>query len=77
MLLANKIKLDKEKRLQMISSIQSFFKNERDEILGELAASMILDFFIEKLASEFYNQGISDSYVYISDRVEDLLGLQK
>lgn len=72
-----KIKLSKENRQYMISEIKTFFLNERDEDLGDLAAELILDFFTEKLAPEFYNQGVYDSYKYINDRVEDLLGIQK
>lgn len=73
----NQVKLDKEKRQDMISAIKNYFNEERDEELGDLAASLILDFFIEKLASEFYNQGVYDSYQYMLDRIEDLLVLQK
>ncbi|MCG9966670.1 DUF2164 domain-containing protein [Pelotomaculum terephthalicicum JT] len=51
----------------MISAIQTYFLNEREDKLGDLAASLILDFFIEKLAPEFYNQGVYDSYIYMSD----------
>ena len=71
------IKLDKEKRQYMISEIQTYFLKERDEDLGDLASGLILDFFLEKLAPEFYNQGVYDSYNYINDRIEDLLGIQK
>lgn len=73
----NKIKLSKEKRQDMISAIQTYFLNERNDKLGDLASSLLLDFFIEKLAPEFYNQGIYDSYKYMTDRIEDLLGIQK
>jgi len=73
----SKIKLSKEKRDAMISIIKSYFMTERDEDLGDLSAALILDFFTEKLAPEFYNQGVYDSYRYMSDRVEDLLGIQK
>lgn len=48
-----KIKIDKEKRNEMISSIKSFFLDERDEDLGDLASSIILDFIIDELAPEF------------------------
>jgi len=72
-----KIKLSQEKRQYMISSIKTYFMEERDENLGDLAAGIILDFFIDKLAPEFYNQGVYDSYKYMSDRIEDLLGIQK
>lgn len=73
----NKFKLSKEKRAEMITSIKNYFQNEREEDLGDLASGMILDFFMEELADEFYNQGVWDSHVYMTDRVEDLLGIQK
>ncbi|WP_027624648.1 DUF2164 domain-containing protein [Clostridium lundense] len=73
----NKIKLTKEKRAEMISSIKNYFYNEREEEIGELASSLILDFIIEQLAPEFYNQGVYDSYTYMSDRIEDVLSIQK
>ena len=73
----NKIKLTSEKREYMISAIKNYFSNERDEDLGDLASGMILDFFIDELSTEFYNQGVYDSYVYMNDRCEDLLSIQK
>lgn len=72
-----KIELSKEKQEHMISLIKDYFRKERDEELGDLAAMLILDFFIEKLAPEFYNQGVYDSYKYFSEKVEDLLEIQK
>lgn len=75
--MSKKFELSKEKQEQMISLIKDYFKEERDEELGDLAAMLILDFFIEKLAPEFYNQGVYDSYKYFSEKVEDLLEIQK
>ncbi|WP_017413794.1 DUF2164 domain-containing protein [Clostridium tunisiense] len=74
---SNKIKLSKEKRDAMISQVKEYFYNEREEELGDLAAGLIVDFITEKFAPEFYNQGVFDSYVYMNDRVEDLLGIQR
>lgn len=73
----NKIKLHKDKRDEMISEIKEYFLSERDEELGNLASSLVLDFIIDKLAGEFYNQGVYDSYKYMEDRIEDLLSIQK
>lgn len=73
----DKIKISTEKRKALISAIKTYFQQERDEELGDLSASLILDFFTEKLAPEFYNQGIYDSYIYMNDKLEDLLSLQK
>lgn len=72
-----KIELSKEKQEYMISLIKGYFKKEREEDLGDLAAMLILDFIVEKLAPEFYNQGIYDSYKYFTERIEDLLAFQK
>ena len=73
----NKIKLTNEKREEMISAIKTYFFNEREEEIGDLAASLILNFIIEELAPEFYNQGVYDSYKYMNDRIDDLLSIQK
>lgn len=71
------IKLSKEKREDMISSIKEYFLNEREEEIGDLSASLLLDFITEKLAPEFYNIGVADSYRYMNERCEDLLSIQK
>lgn len=73
----NKIKVTKEKREDMISSIKTYFFEERGEEIGDLAAGLILNFIIEELAQEFYNQGVYDSYKYMNDRIDDLLSIQK
>jgi len=73
----NTIKINKEKREQMINEIKAYFSKERDEDLGDLGATLVLDFIIEKLAPEFYNQEVFYAYQYINDRMEDVLGLQK
>ena len=73
----NKIKLSKEKREEMIKSIKNYYFEEKDEEIGDLAATLFLDFIINELASEFYNQGVYDAYGFMNDKIEDLLGLQK
>ena len=73
----SKFKISKEKRNEMVLCIKTYFYEERNEELGDLGGSIILDFIIEELAPEFYNQGVFDSYMYLNDRVEDVLGIQK
>lgn len=71
------MKISKEKRESMILFIKTYFSQERDEDLGDLSAALILDFIIEKIAPEFYNQGVYDTYEYMNDRLDDILALQK
>ncbi|WP_353892945.1 DUF2164 domain-containing protein [Proteinivorax hydrogeniformans] len=75
--MSSKIKLENEIKKNMIEEIKYYFQKERDEELGDLAAGLILDFFIEKIGPEIYNQGVYDSYQLMTDRVEDLLAIQK
>ena len=70
-----KIVLNKEKKEGMIAAIKTYYFSERDEEMGDLGAALILNFITEKLAPEFYNQGVYDAYKYINDKSEDLLAL--
>jgi uncharacterized protein (DUF2164 family) len=71
------VKVTKERRAELVSEIKIFFSKERDEEIGDLAAGRILDFILEKIAPEMYNQGVDDSYQYIKDAAEDLLSIRK
>nr|WP_312577571.1 DUF2164 domain-containing protein [Sedimentibacter sp.] len=73
----DKFKLSKEKKEYMTTAIKKYFLDEREEEIGDLASGLFLDFIIEELAVEFYNQGVADSYNYMSERCEDLLSIQK
>ncbi len=61
----------------MIEDIQVFFREERDEDIGDLAAMLVLDFFTENMAIEAYNQGVRDTLRYMSERVEDAYSLER
>ena len=73
----NKFVLSNEKKKELIPLIQAYFQEEHGEELGQLAAGFLLDFLSEKIGPEFYNLGISDSYKYMHNSVEDLLSLLK
>ena len=71
------IELTKERRATILSGIKNFFETEREETIGDLASGLLLNFIIEKLAPEFYNQGVYDSYKYMTESAEDLLSILK
>ena len=72
----DKIKLIREQRTDMVSSVKKYFKQERGEEIGDLGAGLLLDFVIDRLAPEFYNQGVNDSSKYMNDRLEDMMSIQ-
>ena len=70
-----RIKLSKEEEKIALEEIIHFFDKERDEEIGNLAAAMLLEFFVEKIGPTVYNQAIADAQKYIASKAEDLYGL--
>lgn len=67
-----KITLDDVRKKQLVEEIQSYFRNEHDENIGDLKAEMFLEFFIENLGPKIYNQALSDASSFIQDKLVDL-----
>lgn len=65
-------RLSKEKRKALLEEIITFFKQERDESLGIIAAEVILDFFLENMGEDIYNKGVFDSKEVLKRRFDDL-----
>ncbi|GIN88059.1 hypothetical protein J6TS2_44450 [Heyndrickxia sporothermodurans] len=74
-------KLSKELKDLIISDIQEFFLQERDEEITEFAAERIFDFFKESLAPHFYNAAIKDAKVVVEQQLmsmeEEILTLER
>ena len=71
-----RVKLSDGRKELMRSKIVEHFSRERDEDLGQLASQLILDFIIDELGADFYNQGVEDAHAYVLDKLEDLYALQ-
>ncbi|MEK6986370.1 MAG: DUF2164 domain-containing protein [Candidatus Thermoplasmatota archaeon] len=50
-----------ERRSDAVARIQEHFRAERGEALGELGATLLLDFVERELGPAFYNQGVRDA----------------
>lgn len=69
------IKLSDARKKVMVEEVQSYFRNEHDESIGDLKAEMIVEFFIEKLGPKIYNQAIDDANAFIQEKLIDLEGI--
>jgi len=74
--LKKRLQLPAAVRRQLVSDMQSYFLEERDEEIGDLAASLLLDFMIARLGPVIYNRGIADCAAWLQDSVDDLYSLQ-
>jgi uncharacterized protein (DUF2164 family) len=68
------IELSKHVRDEAIASIQRYFERNLPEPIGELGASLLLNYFVEEIGPAIYNQAVSDSQVRMQQRVMDLEG---
>lgn len=66
------IKLAKDVEQKLVGSIQRYMRENFDEEIGELKASMFLRFCLEEIAPSVYNQAISDARAFMQERVADL-----
>ncbi len=64
--------LSDETRRRCIQETIDFFETERDEEIGIIAAGSILDHFLESVALEIYNSGVTDSTRLLKARFENL-----
>ena len=69
------IKLSEDRLKIITGEVQSYFRNEHEEIIGELKAEMLIEFFIQKLGPKIYNQAIDDANAFIHDKLIDLDGI--
>ena len=69
-----RINLADERREGLISAIQAHFRDQHDDDIGDLKASLLLDFFIKRLGPAVYNQAINDAHAFIQDKLVDLEG---
>ncbi|WP_347548362.1 DUF2164 domain-containing protein [Pseudalkalibacillus hwajinpoensis] len=53
--------LSNEKKKDLVQRIQSYFYEERDEEIGELAAENFLHFVMSEIGPTLYNSGITDA----------------
>ena len=66
------IELTKEARQQLITSIERYYLEERDEKIGNIAAAALLGFFLQELGPVVYNQAIADVQERLQLRVSEL-----
>ncbi len=68
------IELPKQVRADAIASIQHYFQENMPEPVGELAAGLLLNFFVEEIGPVIYNHAISQAQARMQQRVSDLNG---
>ena len=66
------IELEKETRDALVASIKRYFNENLDDEIGDLKASLFLDYCLEEIGPSIYNQAISDAETLMTRKVADL-----
>jgi uncharacterized protein (DUF2164 family) len=66
------IELSKQARADAIASIERWFREERDEKIGNIAAGALLGFFLEELGPVVFNQAVAQVQERLQMRIMEL-----
>jgi uncharacterized protein (DUF2164 family) len=69
------IELDKERKQRMVHAIQTYFAEKLDQEIGQLAAQLLLEFFVKQVGPAIYNQAVKDAQAFLQDKLMDLDGV--
>ena len=68
------MELSEERRSELVLRIQGFYQEQFDEDLSPFRAEHLLDFFLEALGPQVYNQAVQDARAFVQRKLEDLEG---
>lgn len=57
------------KKREVVDAIIAFYKRERDEEIGVIAAEEILELVIDLVGREIFNKGVNDTTKLLQDRL--------
>lgn len=66
------IKLQPETQARFIASIKRYFAENLDEEIGELKASLLLEFVLREIGPSVYNRAVADAQARIQDAALEL-----
>ena len=66
------IKLSKEAQQRLIASIKRYCAENMEQDVGDLKATLLLDFFVKEIGPTIYNQAVAEAQAHIQDKVADL-----
>ena len=66
------VELSRKTREAAVRSIMTYSEENLDEPLRQLAAGLLLDFFLEEIGPSIYNKAVRDAQDHLTLRIGDL-----
>ena len=70
------INLQKDTEKYLLGSIKRFVAESMDIEIGDLKASLFLEFCVKEIGPSIYNQAIADAQTYFQEKATDLGGFR-
>ena len=67
----SKIELDQAAEDEITKKIKGYLSEELNIDIGSFDAQYLLDFFIEQVGYQYYNQGLADALKAFEDKLEE------
>ena len=68
------IELEKETRERLAASIKRYFAESLDLEIGDLKASLLLQFILKEIGPSIYNRAVADAQSCMQDMVSEIDG---
>lgn len=68
------LEFPKQARADAVNSIKKYFEENMSEPIGDLAAGLLLDFFVEDIGPVIYNRAIADAQARMEQYLADISG---
>ena len=72
-----KFKISKEKKEKLEENLKKYFDDKRDKKLEGQDLDIILNFFIDEVMPDVYNDGVIDAYIYIIEKILAILEIRR
>ena len=66
------IQIPKEKKKHVLQSIKRYFEENMESDIGDLKATLLLDFCVKEIGPIIYNQAVVDAQARLTENVTDL-----
>jgi len=67
-----RIKLNDERKAEIVRALIGYFSTEFDEKLSEYRAEGLVDYLLLQIGPSQYNQAIADARKFMTDKLADL-----
>ena len=66
------LKLDDDRKAEIVRAVMAYFSSEFDEELSEFRAQELVEFMHKQIGPSHYNQAIQDARKFMAQKLEDL-----